>query len=138
MKCQFNKLQIMSLGRLRSRSEIPWKSWNVVLKKRWRRSVGPIVWEKKYCIETRRRRHPTNNKKKEGKLDWFHLPRNCHLQGFIEGKIEGRIKVTGRRGRRPKNLWDDFREKRGYVKLKEETVDRALWKSRWEEAMDLS
>jgi len=63
---------------------------------------------------------------------------NCHLQHVIEGKIEGRIKVTGRRGRRPKNLLVDFQEKREYAKLKEETLDRPVWKSRWKEAMDLS
>jgi len=44
----------------------------------------------------------------------------------------------GRRRRRPKNLLDDFQEKREYVKLKEETLDRTLWKSRWKDTMDLS
>jgi len=46
--------------------------------------------------------------------------------------------VTGRRGRRPKNLLDDFPEKRENVKLKEETLARTLWKSLLKEAMDLS
>ena len=32
----------------------------------------------------------------------------------IEGKIEGRIEVTGRRGRRRKQLPDDLKETRGY------------------------
>jgi hypothetical protein len=63
-------------------------------------------------------------------LGWFHLPRNCHLRHVIEGKIEGKIKVMGRRGRRPKNVLDDLQEKRGYVKLKEKTLDRTLWESR--------
>ena len=47
------------------------------------------------------------------------------------------MKVTGRRGRRPTNLLDDFQEKREYVKLKEETLARTLWKSLWKEVMDL-
>jgi hypothetical protein len=36
----------------------------------------------------------------------------------IEGKIQGRIEVLGRRGRRRKQLLDDFKEERGYGKLK--------------------
>jgi hypothetical protein len=71
-------------------------------------------------------------------LECFHLPKNCHLQHVIEGNIVGSIKVKGRRRRRPKNLLDNFQEKRGYVKLKEETLDRTLWKSRWKVVLDLS
>jgi len=47
----------------------------------------------------------------------------CLLKHVIEGKIEGRIKVKVRRGRRLKQLLDDLEEKRGYCKLKEETLD---------------
>jgi hypothetical protein len=36
----------------------------------------------------------------------------------IEGKLVGRIEVTGRRGRRRKQLLDDLEEKRRYWKLK--------------------
>jgi hypothetical protein len=48
----------------------------------------------------------------------------------IEGKLEGRIEITGRRGRRLKQLLDDLKEKRRYWKLKEEALDRTLWRSR--------
>jgi len=48
------------------------------------------------------------------------LHRNCLLKGIIEGKIEGRVQLMGRRGRRSKQLLDALREKRGYGKLKEE------------------
>jgi len=44
------------------------------------------------------------------------LHRNCLLKHIIEGKIEG----TGRRGRRRKEILDDFREKKRYWNLKEE------------------
>jgi hypothetical protein len=44
----------------------------------------------------------------------------------IEGKLEGRIEMTGRRGRRGKQLLDDLKEKRRYWKLKEEALDRTL------------
>jgi hypothetical protein len=45
------------------------------------------------------------------------LLRNCLLKHVIEGKIEGWIKVTGRRGRRRKQLLDDIKERSGYWKL---------------------
>jgi hypothetical protein len=43
--------------------------------------------------------------------------------------IEGRIEVTGRRGRIRKLLLDDLKEKRGHWKLKEETLDHNVWRT---------
>jgi hypothetical protein len=40
------------------------------------------------------------------------LHKNSLLKHVIEGKIEGRIKVKERRGRRRKQLLDDLRKKR--------------------------
>jgi hypothetical protein len=40
--------------------------------------------------------------------------------------------MTGRRGRRRKQLLDDFKEKRRYWKLKEEALDHTLWRTRFE------
>jgi hypothetical protein len=54
------------------------------------------------------------------------LRRVCLLKHMIEGKIERRTEATGRRGRRCKQLLDDLNERRGYWKLKEEALDRAL------------
>jgi hypothetical protein len=59
------------------------------------------------------------------------LRRNCLLKHLIEGKLEGRIEMTGRRGRRRKQLLDDLKKKRRYWKLKEEALDRTLWRSRF-------
>jgi hypothetical protein len=42
----------------------------------------------------------------------------------MEGKIEGRIKVTGRRGKRRWQMADDLKEKTGYRRLKEEKLDQ--------------
>jgi hypothetical protein len=39
--------------------------------------------------------------------------------------------MTGRRGRRCKQLLDDLKEKRRYWKLKEEALDRTFWRSRF-------
>jgi hypothetical protein len=67
------------------------------------------------------------------KANWigYILHRNCLLKHAIEGKVEGRIEMTGRRGRRRKQLLDDLKEKRGYWKLKEEALDRTLWRTRF-------
>jgi len=39
--------------------------------------------------------------------------------------------VTGRRGRRRRELLDDLEERRGYTHLKEEAVDRTMWRARF-------
>jgi hypothetical protein len=39
--------------------------------------------------------------------------------------------MTGRRGRRRKQLLDDLKEKIGYWKLKEEALDRTQWRTRF-------
>jgi len=51
---------------------------------------------------------------------------NCLLNNIIEGKIEGRIKVTGRQGRRRKQL---ITENISYCELKEEALVRSSWKT---------
>jgi hypothetical protein len=52
---------------------------------------------------------------KRRKANWIGhiLRRNCLLKNVTEEKIEGRIKVTGRRGRRRKQILADLKEKRG-------------------------
>jgi hypothetical protein len=57
------------------------------------------------------------------------LRRNCLLQRVIEGKILGRIEVIGRQGRRRRKLLDDLKERRGYSNLKEEALDRTMWRA---------
>jgi hypothetical protein len=39
--------------------------------------------------------------------------------------------LAARRGRRRKQLLDYLNETRGYLKLKEEALDRALWRTRF-------
>jgi hypothetical protein len=66
------------------------------------------------------------------KANWIGhiLRRNCLLQRVIEKKIKGEIEVTGRRGRRRRKLLDDLKERRGYSHLKEEALDRTMWRVR--------
>jgi hypothetical protein len=68
---------------------------------------------------------------KRRKANWIGhiLRRNCLLKHVIEGKLVGRREVTGRRGRRGKQLVDDLKEKRRYWNLKEEALDHSLWRT---------
>jgi hypothetical protein len=54
---------------------------------------------------------------------------NCLLRKVTEGKIKGGIEVTGRRGRRRRKLLDDLKDRRGYSHLKEEALDRTVWRA---------
>ena len=39
--------------------------------------------------------------------------------------------VTRRRGRRRRKLLDDLKDRRGYSNLKEEALDRTMWRNRF-------
>jgi hypothetical protein len=69
--------------------------------------------------------------KRKGNWIGHVLCSNCHLRQAIEGKIKGGIAVTGRRGRRRRKLLDDLKERRGYSHLKEEALDRTMWRERF-------
>jgi hypothetical protein len=64
------------------------------------------------------------------KANWIGhiLRRNCLLHRVIEGKIKKEIEVRGKRGRR-RNLLDDLKESRAYSHLKEEALDRTMWRA---------
>ena len=57
------------------------------------------------------------------------LRRNCLLKHVLAGKVEGRLEVMGRRGRRRKQLLDDLKKRKRYWKLKEGAADRTVWKT---------
>jgi hypothetical protein len=73
------------------------------------------------------------HKIRKRKANWIGhiLRRNYLLKRVIEGKIKGGIEVTGRRGRRHRKLLDDLKERRGYSHLKEEALDRTVWRARF-------
>jgi hypothetical protein len=58
------------------------------------------------------------------------LCRNCLVKDYHDGKIEGMVKMAGRRRRR-RQLLDCLNEKRGYWKLKDEALDRSLRRNRF-------
>jgi hypothetical protein len=74
------------------------------------------VKEERKILHTIRRR----------KANWIGhiLRRNCLPSHFDKGKI----RETGRRERRRKQLLDDLKEARRYWKLKEEAQNRPLWR----------
>ena len=65
------------------------------------------------------------------KANWIDhiLRRNCLLNRVTEGKIQGGIEVTGGQGRRRMKLLDELKERRGYPYLKEEALDRTVWRA---------
>jgi hypothetical protein len=58
------------------------------------------------------------------KANWIGriLRRTCLLRQVIEGKIKGRIEVTGRRGTKGRKLLDDLKERREYS-------HRTMWRA---------
>jgi len=67
------------------------------------------------------------------KANWIGhiLRRNCLLKQVIEGKIKGKMEVARRRRRRRKKLLDNLKDRRGYSDLKEEALDRTMWRHRF-------
>ena len=67
------------------------------------------------------------------KANWIGhiLHRKCLLKQDIEGKIKGKVDVTRSWGRRRKKLLDDLKDRRGYSHLKEEALDRTVWRNRF-------
>ena len=55
--------------------------------------------------------------------------------GLLKVRYKGAIEVTGRQGRRSRKLLDDLKERRGYSHLKEDALDRTMWRARFEEAV---
>jgi hypothetical protein len=100
----------------------------------WRR-MQKISWtgRVKYELHRVKKERSTLRTIKRRKVNWIgHILRgNCLLKHVIEGKIERIIKMTGRRGRRCKQLLYNFKEKRRRCKLKEEALDRTLWRTRF-------
>jgi hypothetical protein len=61
------------------------------------------------------------------------LRSNCFLKHVIEGKLEAKIEVTGKRGRRRKQLLDDLQEEERMLEIargstRSNCVDKSLWK----------
>jgi hypothetical protein len=87
---------------------------------------------KMYCLESRSRGISYMkyvNGRQTGLVTF--CVRNCLPQLVTEGKIQGGIEVTGRQGRRHRKLLNDLKGRRGYSHLKEEALDRTMWRARF-------
>jgi hypothetical protein len=100
----------------------------------WKR-MEKIIWtehvrNEDVLLRVKEQRNTLHEIRKR-KANWIGhiLHRNCLLQRVTEGKIQGGIEVTGRQGRRRRKLLDYFKKKRGYPHLKEETLDRTMWRA---------
>jgi hypothetical protein len=51
--------------------------------------------------------------------------------GLLKERYKGGIGETGRQGRRRRKLMDDLKERRGYSHLKQEALDRTMWRARF-------
>ena len=65
-------------------------------------------------------------RKRKAKWIGHILRRNCLLKQVIEGKIKGEMGVARRR----RKLLDDLKDWRGYCHLKDEALDRTMWRNR--------
>jgi len=103
---------------------------------RWRR-MEKISWtdhvrnEEVLLRVNEQRNIPHEIRKRKANWIGHILRRNCLLKQVIEGKIKGKKEVARRRGRRCKKLLDDLKDRRGYSQLKEETLDRTMWRHRF-------
>ena len=70
-------------------------------------------------------------RKRKSKWIGHILRRNCLLKQSTEGKTKGEMEVTSRQERRRKKLLDDLKDKRRYSHLKEEALDRNMWRDRF-------
>jgi hypothetical protein len=90
----------------------------------WRMQMYYVEWRRKGLSYTEKRMN----------ANWIGhiLRRNCLLKHIIKGKIVERIGVTGKRGRKHRQLLDDLKEERICWKLTVEPLDRTLWRNGFE------
>ena len=108
--------------------------WKRMEKMRW---TDRVINEELHRVKEKKNIVNTITRRKT-KLIGHILLRNCLLRYVIEGKIRGLTEVAGRRIERRKQLLDDLNEKRGYCKLKEEALDRTLWRTHFERVCGLA
>ena len=102
----------------------------------WRR-MEKIIWtdhvrNEEVLLRVNEQRNILREIRKR-KAEWIgHILRRIFLlQQVIEGKIKRKMEVLRRRGRRRKELLDDLKDRRGYCQLKEEALDRTMWRNRF-------
>ena len=120
---------VPKLDSYESRSEIPGRLWNVVLEKDGKDKLNRLCEKRRSITEWTSTGITYKQQNEKAKWVGYTWHSNCLLRHVIEGKTEGRIEVTGRRGRIRKHLLDDLKAIRGFWKLKVEALERTLWKT---------
>jgi hypothetical protein len=88
---------------------------------------------KKYCLESRSREISYMkyvNGRRTGLVTFY--VETAFYNGLLKERYKGRgggIEVTGRQGRRRRKLLNDLKKRRGYSHLKEEALDRTMWRA---------
>jgi hypothetical protein len=127
-------VHVFNVDALGSRSKTPGKFWNVVLEK-----DGADIWtdhvrNEEVLLRVKEQKNILHEISKR-KANWIGhiLLRNYLLRQVIEGKIEWGIEVTGRRGRRRRNLLDVLKESRWHSHMKEKALDctTRIWSARF-------
>ena len=121
-----------NLDTLKSRLDIPGKFWNMVVEKDGEDQLDRSC-EKCGRVSNGwgRDEFPTENRK-IGHI----LHTKCLLKHVIEGKIVGRIEVTGRRGRRREKLLNGLKGKERILETgrrsgRSHCLENSLWKRLW-------
>jgi hypothetical protein len=78
------------------------------------------------------------NKKRKAYWIGYSWRGNCFLKHVIDGMVDGRMEVTGRRGRRREQVLHEIKKNRGHLKLEKEAIDRTVWRTRLEMSESLS
>jgi hypothetical protein len=56
---------------------------------------------------------------------------NAFYSRLLKERLKEGLEATERRGRRRRKLLDDLKERRGYSPMKEEALDRTIWRARF-------
>ena len=135
LRLEHGSVWCLKLGRSGQQIRNAWKVLKCGAGEGWRRSVGSWtdhVRNEEVLLRVNEQRNILHEiRRREANWIGHILRRNCLLQQVIEGKIKGQIEVTRRRGRRCKKLQDDLKGSRGYCELKEEALDRTMWRNRF-------
>jgi hypothetical protein len=97
-----------------SRSGIPGKFWDVVLQKDGEDKLDRSCEKWRSITKVKKEMNVLHTIRRNANWCVHTYCRNCILKQVIEGKAEGRIQVTGRRGRRRKQQLYGLKEKRGH------------------------
>jgi hypothetical protein len=117
------------LDNSKNKSEVPGKFWNVVLENDGEGELYRSCEKWGSITGTQGERNILQTVKRMANWIGHSLCRNCLLKHIVEGKIEGRVEVMGRRGRRCKQVLPYLKEATRCCKLKEEALDRIMWRT---------